>query len=240
MLIIPAIDLKDGRCVRLRQGRAEQVAVYSEDPVEVAVEWQAQGAEYLHVVDLDGAFTGKPVHTAVIAGIAARTGLPFEVGGGLRTDDDIRAVLDAGADRVIVGTRAFTDTGELARMAGAFGKRLAVGIDARGGMVQVKGWVETTGMRAIELGELVAAAGVATIIYTDTATDGMMSGPNIEAVQQMCSAVNCDVVASGGITTAEDTRALRRLGMPNLVAAIVGKALYEGRVTLADLVSGGK
>lgn len=235
--IIPAIDLKDGRCVRLRQGVAENAKVYSDDPVAMARHWCDQGACYLHVVDLDGAFQGRPVHSEVVRRIAEAIPIPVEVGGGLRTDEDIRLLLDAGVARAIVGTRALAEPGTLERLVSEFGARLAVGIDARGGMVQIKGWVETTGVRAADLARQAAAAGVKTLIYTDTATDGMLGGTNAVAVDEIAAAVPCDVVASGGISAVSDIVALRELARPNLVGAIVGKALYEKQVSLTALTS---
>jgi phosphoribosylformimino-5-aminoimidazole carboxamide ribotide isomerase len=235
MLIIPAIDLKDGRCVRLRQGRAEDAKVYGGDPVAMARHWLAEGAQYLHVVDLDGAFQGRPVHTAVIARIVEAVPFPVEVGGGLRTDADIEATLKCGVDRVIVGTRAVAEPEALKDLITRFGARLAVGIDARNGQVQVKGWVETTGTRAVDLAAAVDRLGVNTLIYTDTATDGMLRGPNVRAVREICRAVKCRVIASGGISSADDVRALAGIEAPNLAGAIVGKALYEETVTLREL-----
>jgi phosphoribosylformimino-5-aminoimidazole carboxamide ribotide isomerase len=237
MLIIPAIDLKDGRCVRLRQGRADEVKVYSADPVQTARQWAARGAHYLHVVDLDGAFQGRPAHAALIASIAGAVAIPVEVGGGLRTDAAIAAALDGGAARVIVGTRAVAEPATLKDLIARFGPRLAVGIDARDGLVQVKGWVETTGTNAAELAAAVDALGAATIIYTDTATDGMLRGPNLAGVRAICGAVKCHVIASGGISSAADIRALRALDQANLAGAIVGKALYEGAVELGELMA---
>lgn len=235
MLILPAIDLKDGRCVRLRQGRAEEKTVYAEDPVEVARRWAGEGAEYLHVVDLDGAFQGHPVHTDVIKRIVVAIDLPVEVGGGLREDEDIRTLIDAGVTRAIIGTRALAAPECIQRLADAFGEGLAVGIDARDGMVQVKGWVETTGVKAVDLAARVADMGVATLICTDTATDGMMRGTNVDAIDVVCRRVSCNVIASGGIRAATDVQALRELGHHNLQGVIVGKALYEGGLTLAAL-----
>ena len=235
MLIIPAIDLKDGRCVRLRQGRAEDVKMYSEDPVATALRWVAEGAQYLHVVDLDGAFQGRPAHTEVIGRIAKAIAIPVQVGGGLRTDADIEAMLKCGVERVIVGTRAVAEPGALAGLIASFGARLAVGIDARNGQVQVKGWVETTGTRAVDLAADMDRMGVSTLIYTDTATDGMLRGPNLRAVREICNAVRCRVIASGGISSADDIRALAGIGASNLAGAIVGKALYEGTATLREL-----
>jgi len=221
--------------VRLRQGRAEDATVYGDDPVAMARQWEERGATYLHVVDLDGAFQGRPAHLDVIRRIVAALHIPVEVGGGLRTDADIAAVLDGGAARAILGTRALGDPAELQRLIRRHGAGLAIGIDARGGLVQVKGWVETTAQRAEDLARRVDAMGAATIIYTDTATDGMLGGPNLEAVAALCRAVRCGVIASGGVSRVEDIRHLRALGCANLTGAIVGKALYDGRVTLAEL-----
>jgi phosphoribosylformimino-5-aminoimidazole carboxamide ribotide isomerase len=235
MIVIPAIDLKDGRCVRLRQGRAEDVQVYGEDPVEMARHWQAEGAKALHVVDLDGAFRGRPVHAGVVSAIVGAIDIPVQIGGGLRTDEHVRMMLDCGVARVIIGTRALAEPAALRRLAAEVGEHLAVGIDARDGLVQVKGWVETTDVKVVELASDVADAGVATIICTDTATDGMMRGTNVSGIDEVCRAVSCNVIASGGVTTAGDVRSLRALGHANLVGAIVGKALYEGTVTLGEL-----
>ncbi|MFC1462469.1 1-(5-phosphoribosyl)-5-[(5-phosphoribosylamino)methylideneamino]imidazole-4-carboxamide isomerase [Verrucomicrobiota bacterium] len=235
MIVIPAIDLKDGKCVRLKQGRADKTTVYSDDPAEMARRWAGEGAVYLHVVDLDGAFGGRPAHPEVIAEIAGAVDIPVEVGGGLRTDEDVKAVLDHGVARAIVGTRALEDPECIAALAGQFGDRLAVGIDARHGIVQTKGWVETSEVTAVDLAAKASAAGVSTIIYTDTSRDGMLMGTNTAAVAEVCDVANCDVVAAGGITNADDIRALQALDMSNLVGAIVGKALYEGSTTLAEL-----
>jgi phosphoribosylformimino-5-aminoimidazole carboxamide ribotide isomerase len=236
MIVLPAIDLKDGKCVRLRQGKAEDVTVYSDDPVAQARVWREQGAEQLHVVDLDGAFQGEPRHTEVIARIVQAVGIPVEVGGGLRTDAHIERLLDAGVTRVIIGTRALESAAALAALVRRFGGAVAVGIDARGGLVQVKGWVETTGTRSTELAKQVEAAGVRTVIYTDTATDGMLGGPNLAAMREMCRAVPaCSVIASGGVSAPEHVEALNALGCANLYGAIVGKALYDGKTTLAEM-----
>ncbi|MBL7076317.1 MAG: 1-(5-phosphoribosyl)-5-[(5-phosphoribosylamino)methylideneamino]imidazole-4-carboxamide isomerase [Kiritimatiellae bacterium] len=236
MIVIPAIDLKGGRCVRLMQGRADAETVYAEDPVAMAQRWEAEGAAYLHLVDLDGAFEGKPMHAEAVAKIAAALSIPVELGGGLRTDDHVRAMLDCGVDRVILGTRAIEEPSALQALVDAFGRRIVVGIDARDGLVQVKGWVETSKVEALELARQVDAMGVDTIIYTDTSTDGMMRGHNVAATQAMCDAVTCNVVASGGVSSLGDIEALAALSHPRLSGAIVGKALYEGAVTLPDLL----
>lgn len=235
MIIIPAIDLKGGKCVRLRQGKADEVTVYSEDPVEMARFWEDQGAEYLHVVDLDGAFEGRPIHQEVIKRIAKEVKMPVEVGGGLRTDADISSTLDMGVDRVIIGTRAFNEPDALAELCSRFGRQLALGIDAREGLVQIRGWVETTNRSAIDLAVSADKMGISTIIYTDTATDGMMKGTNVAAMDELCASVECQVIASGGITTENDVINLLNLGRSNLAGAIVGKALYEGKVDLSML-----
>ncbi len=240
--ILPAIDLKGGQCVRLQQGRAADVTVYGADPVAMARHWQAEGGTYLHVVDLDGAFDGRPRHTEVIRQIVAAVDIPVEVGGGLRTAEDIAQLLDAGVDRVIVGTRACDAPEELRAWVEQYGQRLAVGIDARDGQVQTKGWTETTATRAVDLAAQMHAWGVATLIYTDTARDGMLEGVNVQAMADVCDAVAgaegqpaTQVIASGGVSSVADIRALTALGRPNLAGAIVGKALYENRVTLAAL-----
>jgi phosphoribosylformimino-5-aminoimidazole carboxamide ribotide isomerase len=241
-VILPAVDLKGGKCVRLRQGRADDETVYGEDPAAQAREWAAQGAAWLHVVDLDGAFQGHPAHLDVIGSMVVAAGIPVECGGGLRTDADLEALLARGVSRAILGTRALEREDELAALAVKYGERLAVGIDARDGFVQVKGWTETSRTTAVELAARAAAAGVRTIIYTDTATDGMLRGPNFAGNAELCDAVgpDCGVIASGGITTADDIRRLRALGKANLAGAIVGKALYEGRTTLAELLVAAK
>ncbi len=233
--ILPAIDLKGGRCVRLVQGRAENETVYSSDPVGMALHWQDQGARYLHVVDLDGAFQGHPVHLDVIAEIVKALDIPVEVGGGIRSDADAERLLERGVDRVIIGTRALQLTPELKRLLDRYPGRFAAGIDARDGRVQTHGWTDTSGVDALEFARQAEAHGFSTIIYTDTSRDGMLQGVNASAMDAMCAAVSCQVIASGGVTTAEDIRILKGLGRSNLFGAIVGKALYDHRVTFADL-----
>jgi len=237
VVILPAIDLKDGKCVRLRQGKASDMTVYSDDPAAQARIWAGQGAEQLHVVDLDGAFKGEPQHVDIIAGIVAAAGVPVQVGGGLRTDAHIKRLLDVGVARVIIGTRALEDLDFLSGLVALFGDKIAVGIDARDGFVQVRGWVETTAKRALDLASEVENAGVKTIIYTDTATDGMLGGPNLAAMREMCVAVSCRVIASGGVSAPEHVTALKALGCANLYGAIIGKALYDRKTTLAAMIA---
>ena len=235
ILVIPAIDLKSGQCVRLRQGKADEVTTYSEDPVATAKRWAEEGAKYLHVVDLDGAFRGFPIHQEIISRIVKAVNIPVEVGGGLRKDHDIELILGCGVSRVILGTRAWAEPDQLKRLVDRFGRRLAVGIDARSGRVQIKGWTETTEENAVSLAKRANAMGVGTLIYTDTAKDGMLEGVNTKTMDAFCAAVSCSVIASGGISSSADMKSLRGLNRPNLVGAIVGKALYEGRVTLKEL-----
>jgi len=236
MTILPAIDLKGGKCVRLRQGRADDVTVYGDDPAAQARDWRAQGGKELHVVDLDGAFDGAPKHAETIARIIEAFGGPVEVGGGLRTQEALRAVIEAGAARAIIGSAALEDPAFLAEALELYGDRIAVGIDARDGFVQTKGWVETTAVKATDLAAAVAKAGVKTIIYTDTATDGMLGGPNLTQMAAICDAApTCQITASGGVSSTFDVENLKGLERPNLRAAIVGKALYDGRVTLKEM-----
>jgi phosphoribosylformimino-5-aminoimidazole carboxamide ribotide isomerase len=239
--IIPAIDLKDGKCVRLKQGLANEVTEYSDSPVEMAKHWEKEGGEFLHVVDLDGAFQGKPIHLEQLQAICDAVKMPVEIGGGIRTDEDIENLLATGVTRVILGTRACEHPEELARLVEKFGgEKIAVGIDARDGKVQTKGWVETTDVNAVDLAKRVDAAGVGTIIYTDTSRDGMMDGVNAFEMGKICSAVKCDVVASGGVSTLEDIKRLTALNCANLTGAIVGKALYEETVTIKQLQKAAK
>ena len=236
MVILPAIDLKDGKCVRLRQGRAEDVTVYGDDTAAQAKDWADQGGRELHVVDLDGAFAGTPKHAEVIRRIIKAFGGPVEVGGGLRTPEALAAVIDAGVARAIIGSAALEDPEFLAKAVDLYGEKIAVGIDARNGFVQTKGWVETTKTLATDLAAAVAKAGVKTIIYTDTATDGMLGGPNLTQMAAICDAApTCQITASGGVSSPFDVANLKALERKNLRAAIVGKALYDGRTTLKEM-----
>ena len=234
MIILPAIDLMGGQVVRLRQGKAGEKTVYSDDPVAFAQRWEAEGGDYLHIVDLDAAFTGESRNLDAVQRIAAAISIPCELGGGMRTLDAIRRALDAGVDRVVIGTRASESIGFVSEAAAAFGPdRVAVGIDAKDGGVSVKGWTESGEQSAFDLALAAEKAGAGTIIYTDIATDGMMSGPNFSHIEKLLSVLRCDLIASGGVTTPEDVFRLRE--MPNLYGAIIGKALYEGAIRLGEI-----
>lgn len=237
MTIYPAIDIKGGRCVRLTQGKADQETVYSEHPAEVADSFKAAGGEWVHVVDLDGAFAGEPTNLEAVAEIA-RLGMKVQLGGGMRTRQSVERALALGVSRVVIGTRAAESDAFVGELVHAFGPRIAVGIDAKNGQVAVKGWVSTTGTAALELARRMDALGVATLIHTDVGTDGMLTGPNIPAQEAMCRAVHCRVIASGGVSRREDVVNLGVLAQrcPNLDGVIVGKALYERRVELPDLL----
>jgi phosphoribosylformimino-5-aminoimidazole carboxamide ribotide isomerase len=238
MTIYPAIDIRGGRCVRLTQGRADAETVYAEDPAAVAAGFMAAGARWVHVVDLDGAFAGEPRNMESVRKIAA-LGLTVQLGGGLRTKESVERALSMGVARVVVGTRAAESEAFVSELVGAFGDRVAVGIDAKGGNVAVKGWVDTTRASAIGMAIRMDALGVATLIHTDVGTDGMLTGPNFEAQDAMLAAVRARVIASGGVGCREDVVRLLEAGRrrPNLEGVIVGKAIYEGRVDLRDLLA---
>jgi len=238
MTIYPAIDLKDGRCVRLTQGRADRETVYAADPAPVAAGFRAAGSAWVHVVDLDGAFAGEPRNLAAVAAIVA-LGLKVQFGGGLRSRALVERVLGLGVSRVVIGTRAADSEAFVGDLVQAFGEKIAVGIDARNGRVTVKGWVDAAGVDALVLARRMDALGVRTLIHTDVATDGMLTGPNLAAQDAMLAAVGCRVVASGGVGGREDVVRLLEMKKrrPNLDGVIIGKALYEGRVDLADLLA---
>ncbi len=238
MTIYPAIDIKNGRCVRLTQGRADQETVYFDDPAAVAATFKAAGSPWVHVVDLDGAFAGEPQNLKQVEAIAA-LGMKVQLGGGMRTRATVERALGLGVSRVVIGTRAAESEAFVGELVQAFGSKVAVGIDAKNGQVAVKGWVDTTGTGALALAQRMDQLGVATLIYTDIGTDGMLTGPNFAAQEAMCTAVKCRVIASGGVSRREDVTGLRTLAQrcPNLDGVIIGKALYEKRVELGDLLS---
>jgi phosphoribosylformimino-5-aminoimidazole carboxamide ribotide isomerase len=238
VLLIPAIDLKDGRCVRLRQGRMEDETIFSDDPVEQAARWVGEGARRLHLVDLNGAFAGEPVNGAAIRAIAARfPDLPIQVGGGIRDEATIAAYLAAGVSYCILGTQAVQEPAFVARACRAFPGRIIVGLDAKDGQVAIKGWAELTDHRVESLSKRFEGDGVAAIVYTDIGRDGMMTGPNIPATLALAAAVAIPIIASGGITNSDDIRALAAVASRGaergIVAAITGRAIYEGTLDFA-------
>jgi len=230
MIVIPAIDLKGGRCVRLVQGKASAETVFSDDPVAVAERWEAEGAGRLHVVDLDGAFGGGPAQMALIHKIARAVSIPLEVGGGLRTMEHVEAVLETGVRWAIVGTRAALDPGFLGDVCRRFGDRIIVGLDASAGRVAVDGWTRVLELEAVTLARDAAAAGACTIIYTDIARDGTQTGPNVRSTEALAHAAKIPVIASGGVGSLEDIRQLSAI--PGIDGVIVGRALYTGAVSL--------
>ena len=238
MTIYPAIDIKGGRCVRLTQGRADLETVYADDPTDVAGQFKAAGSEWVHVIDLDGAFAGEPRNLVAVQAIVAM-GLKVQLGGGLRTRTSVERALGLGVCRVVIGTRAAESEEFVAGLVQTFGEQIAVGIDAKDGRVAVKGWVDTTAAGAIALAQRMDALGVRTIIHTDISTDGMLTGPNFEAQEAMLAAVNCRVIASGGVSRREDVARFveTKKRRPNLDGVIIGKALYERRVDLGDLIT---
>lgn len=235
MTIYPAIDIKGGRCVRLTQGRADQETVYAENPADVAVQFKAAGAAWVHVVDLDGAFAGESKNLAAVQAIAA-LGMKVELGGGLRTREAVERALGLGVSRVVIGTKAAESEAFVAELVKAFGDRIAVGIDAKNGHVAVKGWVDTTATTALGMAQRMDALGVRTLIYTDISTDGMLTGPNIPAQEAMLKTVKCNVIASGGISRQADVGTIQALAKnySNLDGVIIGKAIYEKRVDLVE------
>ena len=237
VLIFPSIDIRGGRVVRLKQGRADQQTVYFEDPTEPARLWKAAGAEWIHVVDLDGAFLGAPQNWEAIGEIC-RSGLKLELGGGIRGGAEVRRALGYGVERVILGTSAASDPQMLEGLVNEFGDRIAVGIDAREGKVAVKGWVDTAKVRPLELAARVVALGVERIIYTDIRRDGMMGGPNMAAQESMLRTVPARIIASGGVSSIEDIGRLHELSRRcgNLEGVIIGTALYEEKVDLREAI----
>jgi phosphoribosylformimino-5-aminoimidazole carboxamide ribotide isomerase len=234
VLLLPAIDLMSGEVVRLRQGKADQKTVYSSDPAAMARKWEAEGGDYLHIVDLDAAFTGELRNLDAVASITAAISIPCELGGGMRSEAAIRRAFAAGVARVIIGTRAAESLDFVRDMAREFGgERIAVGIDAKNGLVSVKGWTEESSLTALDLARRAEDAGAGTIIYTDIATDGMLTGPNFPETEKMLAALRCQLIASGGVGSADHVLRLRQ--MPGLYGCIIGKALYDGAVNLREI-----
>lgn len=235
MLLIPAIDLKDGQCVRLRQGRMEDDTVFSDDPMQMAGRWVAEGARRLHLVDLNGAFAGEPVNGAAIQSIAENyPDLPLQVGGGIRDERTIAAYLEMGVSYCIIGTQAVKDPDFVARACQSFPGHIIVGLDAKDGMVAINGWAEVTDQEVTSLAKRFENDGVSSIVYTDIGRDGMMTGPNVAATAALANAISISVVASGGITNIQDIRDLCEAETSNITAAITGRAIYEGTLDFAS------
>ncbi len=235
MLLIPAIDLKGGKCVRLRQGRMEDDTVFSDDPVAVAGRWVEAGAKRLHLVDLDGAFAGKPVNAGVIREIAAAfPDLPIQVGGGIRDEETIEAYLAAGVQFVIIGTKAVNAPHFVGDVCTSFPGHIIVGLDAKDGKVAIDGWSKLSHHDVIDMAQHFERDGVEAIIYTDISRDGMMQGVNVEATLRLAQAISIPVIASGGVTNLDDLRALKAVQGEGIMGAILGRALYEGTIDLAE------
>jgi phosphoribosylformimino-5-aminoimidazole carboxamide ribotide isomerase len=236
MLIIPAIDLKNGHCVRLKQGVMEDATVFSEDPAAMARHWKEQGARRLHLVDLNGAFAGKPVNEEAIKAIVAELGddIPIQLGGGIRDLDTIERYLDDGISYVIIGTAAVKNPGFLHDACYAFPGHIIVGLDAKDGKVAVEGWSKMTGHDVVDLAKKFEGYGVEAVIYTDIGRDGMLTGVNVEATQKLAQALTIPVIASGGITNLDDVRALSRVQSDGIMGAITGRAIYEGTLNFTE------
>lgn len=234
MILFPAIDIRDGKCVRLIQGNYDKEIIYGDSPTDMALEWQKQGAEFIHIVDLDGAKTGNSLNKDAIQAIAKAVTIPIQVGGGIRNMEMIDGHIDSGVNRVIIGTAAITNPEFLKEAVNKYGDKIAVSIDARGGMVATDGWTETTDTKAIDLLKELEQIGVKTVVYTDILKDGMMQGPNFEELKAIDEACDIDIIASGGVSTEENIKNLRDM---NLYGAIIGKALYDGNMSLEKLMA---
>jgi phosphoribosylformimino-5-aminoimidazole carboxamide ribotide isomerase len=231
MLILPAIDIRNGKCVRLQQGDYSQETVYADSPVEMAKDWEQQGAQFLHIVDLDGAKAGAPSNFNIVRSIAESVKIPIELGGGVRNQETIQLYLESGVHRLVIGTLALKEADWFREMCLKFPDKLVLGIDGRNGLVATEGWLETSLTPATELAKQYADLPLAALVYTDIATDGMLAGPNIDEMETMRRTVSIPLVVSGGIATLDD---VRRLAERHFHACIIGKALYENKFRLAD------
>ena len=237
MLVVPAIDLAAGQVVRLARGDMSKKTVYGDDPAAIARRWTDEGAQVLHIVDLDGAVSGKLANLDAVANIVAAISVPVELGGGLRTAEDVRRVLELGVQWAIMGTAALRNRSDLEAAVAEFGDRIIVGIDARNGKVAVEGWTQDSDIDATLFAQEMQQWGVGRLICTDIATDGMLTGPNVPAMRQLCEAVEIPVIASGGVSSIEDVRALRELEPLGLLGCIVGRALYTGDLSLPEAIA---
>jgi len=234
------VDIRGGRCVRLLQGRFDQETVFADDPVEMAVHWASLGAERLHVVDLDGARTGQPQNTDNVARVVAALRIPVQVGGGIRTAETARRMLDLGVDRVVIGTSAVLDRDLARTMFETFGQQVALGLDAREGLVATHGWQEVSDLKVVEFAREMERLGARRIIHTDIGRDGMLEGVNLVAMEELAKAVQIPVIASGGVTSIDDIRDLKKLEPLGIEGVIVGKALYTGSLDLEEAIALGR
>ena len=234
MQLYPAIDLKNGQCVRLKQGEFKDITVYSDKPEEIAAQWQSKGATFLHLVDLDGALAGHSVNKEVVKKIAATVSIPIQMGGGIRKEEDIEFVLSLGVSRVIIGTKAAENPEFIRHMVNKFGQeRIVAGIDAKNGMVAVEGWEKISDITASDLANRMKEYGIRHVVYTDIARDGMLSGPNVEYTKKLTDETGLDIIASGGMSSMNDLKELYNAGIHG---AIIGKALYEDRIDLEEAI----
>ena len=237
MIIFPAIDLRDGKCVRLLRGDFAKETVYSSNPEDVALRWVREGAEYLHVVDLDGALAGKPQNTEVIKKILSSVQIPIEVGGGIRTLETIENTLELGVKRVILGSVAVQNRSLVKEACQRYRDRIVVGIDAKDGITVIDGWGVSGGIPAVELAKELASFGLKTVIYTDISRDGTLSGVNIEATSKLAIESGVDIIASGGVKSLEDIHALKKCEVDGIVGVIAGKSIYEGTLSLSEAIA---
>jgi phosphoribosylformimino-5-aminoimidazole carboxamide ribotide isomerase len=240
MIIIPAVDIKNGKCVRLLQGRMDAETVFSDDPAAMALKWQDQGAEIIHLVDLDGAVEKKPENLETIKDIISKVNVPVQVGGGIRDMETIEMYIELGVGRVIIGTEAIRNPQIVKEASRSFEGRIVIGIDARKGLVAIEGWTETTAMTAIDLARQFEDCGVAAINFTDIHRDGMQSGPNIDATRKLAEAISIPVVASGGVSSIDDIKNLLPTEEAGVIGVITGRALYDGRLDLKEAIRLGK
>jgi phosphoribosylformimino-5-aminoimidazole carboxamide ribotide isomerase len=233
MIIFPAIDLKNGKCVRLEQGDFNKENIFADNPLEIALKWQDQGAQYLHLVDLDGTLTGKSENLIIIKKIVAELKIPVQLGGGIRTEEQIKSLLGSGIERVIIGTKALNDEIFMKAMLEKYGDKVIVSIDAKNGFVATNGWTEVSNIKALKLALKLKELGLKTLVYTDISKDGMMIGPNFLELEEMNKRTGLKIIASGGVSTIEDVTKLKSM---DLYGAIIGKALYVGSIKLKDVV----
>ena len=235
-IIYPAIDMRDGKCVRLTQGDYNQETIYGDSPFDMAKQFAAEGAEWIHMVDLDGAKDGRRINDEYVLRVVNELPAKVQVGGGIRTEEDVVHYLDQGVDRVIIGSLAVTNPALVKEWLGKYGERIVIGLDAKDGYVATHGWLDTSSMRAVDLGVELAEAGAKTFIFTDIATDGMLSGPNVDAVIELAEATGAEIIASGGVSSLEDLRILQAVSGSGVTGAIVGKAIYTNKFTVKEAV----